>query len=563
MKDILKIDLGAENNLNQKSHDRNESGLINDWFDSKLKKQGLTEFKRVGHCSKGNVKIYHSVCGTTIEVNPDNFFRRKVLCRHCFQMSKNEELQGLLDSKFNKELELLDDYKTSREKVYVKHLPCRNILHRTPDYFKEKESGAKICECQKEKIIEINKNNPEYIKRNNKKFDNKLIKRGLIDYKRKSDYLDENTKIVMMHLKCGKEFEVEPKNFFRRKNKCEFCYKKSAKKKKRSLPKNEYYQNKIDIMTNKEFKLLSDYYNLSSYVKLKHNVCDYVFTVRADNFEVNKDKCPKCAGREEKHNKTIGQKIRDLELLLNDEYEIITKVFSYEDTVKVRHKKCENEFSCSVSSIYNSKDKTGIKCSVCELEHRKEEFLDKLDRTYKHKFTLRGSYKGINRPALFRHSECGGTFRVTPYYMLKAKMTTCPKCRDEIRELEFKNKLKNIHNDEYLLVGEYAGSHKKVKLQHKKCDSVFEVNTSNLFKLKTPCKECNKQIELLKRKENCINKINNKYNGLFSLKGEYLNTKTDTQFYCHDCNNTFDEKPEVLMFKNKKCPHCESGKNKG
>lgn len=558
MESSLKFISEVKNKMNQEKLRENTIKSKNNWLDLKLKEYGLTEFKRVGDYSDRNVMVYHSVCNKTMEVNPENFFRRKVKCDHCFQVSKNNEFQEFLNSKFNNEFELMDDYKASRTKVRVKHIVCGKILNRTPEYFNKKDADDKICSCQEKKVIKVDKDNPEYIKKMNRKFDNKLIKKGLIDYKRKSDYIDDDTKIVMYHIKCKREFEVEPKNFFRRQNKCLFCYNQERKNKKLSLPKNDFFQNKIDKIGNKEFELLSDYYNLGSYVSLKHKTCGHIFEVRADNFESNKEKCPKCAGRDDVFNKTITQKIKELESQLNNEYEIITKAFTYSDMIKLRHKACGNEFYCSVSSVQHSKGRKRIKCPKCELEDRREEFLDKLNRMYKNKFTLAGAYKGINRSTLFRHRECGRTFKVTPYYMLKSEVATCPECRAEMRHAEFKNKLKSFYDDEYVLVGKYDKANKKVKLKHKTCGSIIDVYPTNLFKVKYLCKECNKDSELLRRKEKCVLKINNKYNGLYTLEGDYSGTKIKTQFRCNNCKQSFSERPEILLYKNKRCPHCKS-----
>lgn len=397
------------------------------FFANKLIKKELSDFELVGDYDSEIITLNHKKCGNTFTTNPNNFFRRKEKCEHCFQIKLNKEFQKFLDEKFNGEFKLTGDYKTSRTKVSVVHINCGAVIEKTPDALRKMEDINALCKCTKHKVYLANK---ELVRKNNLIFDNRLIKEGLIDFKRKSDYITCYDEIKLYHIKCKKEFTVTPYNFFKRKNKCECCSKNKGSRV--SVQKNDFYQNKLDELTNKEFLLLSDYYNSNSYIELKHLVCGHKFEVRADNFESSKSKCPKCAGRED-INETPNQKVKKIEKILNNEFEILTKYFTYRDKVKLRHIKCGTEFECRASSLPNGKSKNNskIKCEVCLSEERKEAFLDRLSRVQGGNFTLRGKYKGMNELAMFRHVECGATFKVTASYMLRKPLKECPKCREK------------------------------------------------------------------------------------------------------------------------------------
>ena len=407
----------------------------------------------------------------------------------------------------------------------------------------------------------VSKHNQEernIIDKNNIMFDNKLKQKGLIDFIRKSDYIKSDIEIKLFHIKCGKEMSVKPDNFFKRKHKCLHCYKKELKTKKKAVPKNDFFQNKINILTNNEFKLLSDYYNAGSYVKLKHIVCGHIFETRADNFEMAQNKCPKCANRNNINNKTISQKIKELENLLDNQYEILTKVFTCDDNIIIRHKYCGEEFKCSVSSILKLKNKKRItiKCPKCNLEDRKEDFLDKLDRIQNNEFAIKSKYRGMYTPMTFYHKKCRSIFKAKPVNLLVRKVETCPACREDSREKKFKEKLKSTYNNEFELISEYESSDKKIILKHKKCGSSFEIFPTNLFNGNYPCKECSKKMKALEKKEKYVAKIKDIYNGKFTFTGEYLGVKSKTEFTCNLCNNTFEDTLDKISRGKRKCPHC-------
>ena len=404
-----------------------------------------------------------------------------------------------------------------------------------------------------------NINNREYNKErnlSNLKFDNKLKKHGLIDFVRKSDYIDGNTEIKLFHIKCTQSFYVKPNNFFKRKHKCLHCHKKETKGIIKSKPKNSFYQEKINLITNNEFILVSDYYNSKSYIKLKHLKCNNIFESRADNFEKSKNKCPYCSDRDNTFNKSISEKIHDIEKILDFEYEILNKVVYSDGKVKLRHKACGKEFECSMSSITKFKNKKmiRIKCPKCYLEDRTEDFFDKLDRLYRGEFKLRGGCKGMHTPTKFYHKKCDSLFEVPPYYLLKDKVSECSKCKEISKKADFEKRLNDVYEDEFKLIN-YISGDKKVTLEHRKCVNVFDIHPSNLFHGSFPCKECLKKEKNKNKKIKYEEKINKLYNGKFSFVGEYLGIKTKTEFKCNSCDNTFYETPDIITQGRRTC-HC-------
>lgn len=473
--------------------------------------------------------------------------------------AKNLEFDNRLQINKLDEFIRRSDYIENGVDIKLLHTKCNKEFSVKPRNFFKRKNKCLYCSN-----IKLGNNNSKKIKANNtlknSRFDNKLKKDGLIGFIRKSDYVDRDTEIKLLHVKCNKEFSVKPSAFYKRKHKCPYCYNK-GKNIKKSKPKNEYYQNKIDEMTNKEFLLLSDYYNLNSYVKLKHISCGHIFEIRADNFELSKDKCPKCSNKKNIHSKTISQKINELESLLNNEYEIITKAFNSEDMIWIRHKSCGKKMQCSVSSItkLRTKQRTGIKCPTCNLEYRRDEFLDKLDRMYGREIKMTGSYKGMRTPTKFYHSKCDQRFEQIPFYLLKNKLDYCPKCKEETKEMNFKQKLYNLYKDEFKLVSRYNGYNELLKLKHKKCGSIIEISPANLFKRNHPCTECFNKERTLKNKLKYEKAIKAKHGENIVFAGDYLGSRVKTEFYCNICDNSFFETPDIVLRK-RNCPHCTKKK---
>lgn len=432
--------------------------------------------------------------------------------------------------------------------VKIFHTNCGNEFFIKPRYFFNKERKCPHCLTE------------EFINKKNRVFDNKLKKRGLVDFIRKSDYVDIDTEIKLLHIKCRREISVKPKYFFKQKKKCPHCYKKESKNRTRAIPKNEFYQNKIDILTNKEFILLSDYYNLNSYIKLKHIKCGHVFETRADSFEKRKNKCPNCSDIKKHYNKTVLQKVKELEDLIGSQYEILDRGFNYNDNILIKHKSCGHTFKLNVASItkFKNKKRVQILCPKCNAEDRKESFLDNLDRIQGPDIKLKGAYKGALTPTKFYHKKCNKTFVTKPYYLLRRKMETCPECRNDSQQENFLKKLNSLHGDKFELVGSYNGYDNKVRLKHKSCGSIFDIFPSNLFEKRNPCRECSKKEILLEKNKQYKKKIKNLYKGKFNLIGEALGVKYEAEFLCNSCGNTFKEKLETVLRGKKKCPNCKN-----
>ena len=451
----------------------------NNSFNNKLIKNGLRSYILIGNYNSKSVKLYHKDCGSYITTHPDKFFERKEKCAVCLQNRLNKEFQDFLDSKFNGEFKLVSNYKNNETKVSLEHTTHGFIIKKTPKSLKKiKNIGS---------FREYTNNNSNINFNCNTNFSNRLIRNGLPNYKLIGNYNSDS--ITLYHEDCGSYISTHPDKFFKRKEKCAVClqnrlnkefqdfldskfngefklvsnYKNNETKvslehiicgsivhntpkvlkyikgnnnicecikEQHNLNKKLFYQDKINKLTNNEFELLSDYHNLNTYIQLKHLKCGYIFETRPDTFEASIEKCPKCANRDSK-DISASERVHFIEKNLDNKFQILTKYFTIRDKVKLKHKSCGRIIERSASSLPYSKSKikNRVKCDVCDLEERTDDFLDKLSRVQQNRFTLRGKYKKMTTPTLFRHTECNGVFKATPHYMVKKELYDCPKCR--------------------------------------------------------------------------------------------------------------------------------------
>ena len=474
------------------------------------------------------------------------------------QLIKNKRFQDELDTLFNKEIKLMSDYIIADKPVRLKHIKCGNEFSLSRRYVIKKESAGILCGCVKGFSRELTD-------LKNKKFDKKLAKEYQSEYKRLSDFKGINEDIVLLHRKCNRKIVDSPSNFFKRKHKCPHCYKVSSKKIKRAVPKNEFYQDKIDNLTNKEYELMSDYYNLGSHIKLKHRVCGHVFPVRPDSFENAKEKCPSCAGRLDKKPQTLSEMISTIENQLDNEYELLTKLFTLDDFVSLRHKKCGTIIERTGNTIkqYNKNGNPNLKCPTCEEENKKEDFLDKLNKLYGDDYGIRGyfKYQGLEKEVSLHHKKCGKNFKVKPINMLNHPQKYskyCSGCEQDYKRNEYNEKIVNYYGDSYELYGEYEDSYKKVDIIHKECGTIIKKRKNNLFDSKNLCPVCRVKNRIKAQLEKIDLAMKNLYNNEVIFTGEYKSMRDKSKFYCTKCESDFYKTPEKMVQKRIKCPNCNS-----
>lgn len=187
-----------------------------------------------------------------------------------------------------------------------------------------------------------------------------FVRANTEDFEVRGDYINNETKILMYHKECKREFLIRPADFKRRKR-CSPC---NIKKKKTT---NEYKE-QVKELSNDEYEILEEYVNDSTNILTKHRRCGYEWKMRPTHFIQGK-RCPKCAGNLKKTTKEFTSEV---ESIVNDEYLVLSEYQGAHEKVRFKHNSeiCNNhEFMMAPTDFLS--DKRCPKCKVINQSGKK------------------------------------------------------------------------------------------------------------------------------------------------------------------------------------------------
>ncbi|KFZ25606.1 MAG: hypothetical protein KQ78_02198 [Candidatus Izimaplasma bacterium HR2] len=244
-----------------------------------------------------------------------------------------------------------------------------------------------------------------------------------------------------------------------------------------------------EFVESKEYKLLSEYINAQTKVKIKCNK-GHIYEVRPYTFKQGHI-CPKCSNK-----CPIQAKEQFLELITKDGYKLISKYKGTKTKVKLR---------CSRNHIWEVKPntfKTGkrcIKCAgLCPIQAEKE-FKELLVSVG---YELLSEYKNVATKVKIRCNK-GHEYEVRPNNFKKGRR--CPRCPIIQASKEFKELVESMG---YKLLSEYIDTKTKLKLR---CKEGHEYSvTPSSFKQGSRCPICferrsQKEIDILNYVKSSIN----------------------------------------------------------
>lgn len=174
------------------------------------------------------------------------------------------------------------------------------------------------------------------------------------------------------------------------------------------------------------------------------------------------------------------------------EYIIISEYTGMSKQAIFKHLKCGKEY---INTPFNFM-KRNQRCSDCNSSsrHRKDKNKEKFEELINslEDYDLLTEYERNNKHVLIKH-VCGHSWKVTPV-KFKNKGTRCPYCNggSVFTQEMFVKKFRNIHKDDYSILGEYKNAETKIEIKHNKCDRVFLAMPINITKSKNPtgCPYC-------------------------------------------------------------------------
>jgi predicted Zn-ribbon and HTH transcriptional regulator len=128
---------------------------------------------------------------------------------------------------------------------------------------------------------------------------------------------------------------------------------------------------------------------------------------------------------------------------------------------------------------------------------------------------------------------------------------------------EFIKEVKELVNEEYTVLEKYKSSSIKIKIRHNTCNNIYEV-TPNKFLQGRRCPYCKSKAiskSLIRTQKEFEDIINNKFNGEYTVLGNYINNSVKLEIKHNKCKNTWMVSPTNILNNRSTCPYC-SGKHK-
>lgn len=255
----------------------------------------------------------------------------------------------------NSKVELLStEFKNSKTKMKFR-CECGNIFETNFDMFKRKNK-RQCNDCGKRNQIS------KQVK-THKTFCEEVEKYGNEEYEVVGNYINNCTKIEILHSKCGTVYEVTPRKFIsgRRCPKCNKNIKYTT---------NEIKE-KINKLTNGEYELISEYVNYDTHISVKHKECGNIWEVLPHNFFKKRGtRCPKCCGREYWNTLSFANYVKET---TSGEYEVVGKYINARQKIKVLHKKCG-----TIYEVFPYSFVAGNRCPNCKISHGEQKIKEYL-----------------------------------------------------------------------------------------------------------------------------------------------------------------------------------------
>lgn len=246
--------------------------------------------------------------------------------------------------------------------------------------------------------------------------------------------------------------------------------------------------------------------------------------------------------------------------LTHGEYELVSEYINSNSNITLKHKKCGNVYTVKVHTFA-----TGRRCPKCQNQANKgiDKFKKEMNEIYGREYTVIGKYVNARTKILLRHNVCGNTIEVTPCAILKKRI--CKFCNGgvEINHDEFIERFSKRNDcSEYEILGKYIKSNRKIKVRHKKCDSVEYITPTALIQGQS-CKKCVAEIRGINRRRKMALKFKEVFNILaeneYDLLSEYEYADRKVKIRHKICGNNYEVTPHKFI-QGDRCPYCKNSK---
>lgn len=234
-----------------------------------------------------------------------------------------------------------------------------------------------------------------------------------------------------------------------------------------------------------EFESLESYKGNKVKILHRHKICGYEWMVKPNVLMTNTYGCPFCSGKVRKDTNYFKKEVSEL---VGDEYEVLTEYKNTHSKIRFIHK-CGNEFKMTAHNFL-----AGQRCPVCQ--HRSyvkdtTEFKSEVYDLVVDEYSVIGEYSNVKTKIEMVHNACRNSYYVTPNDFLQGYR--CPHCYGNIKKTQeiFEKNVREIHGDEYTVIGKYVNYSTKVQVKHNICGHEWNVTPRDFLYSKSGCPKCN------------------------------------------------------------------------
>ena len=274
----------------------------------------------------------------------------------------------------------------------------------------------------------------------------------------------------------------------------------------------EDFKERVKNLTGNEYKVLGNYTNSQTPIKMKHMKCGYEWMANPNSFSQGR-RCPKCSGHFKRTDKEFKEEIFNL---VGDEYTFLDKFKDTKTKMRILHKKCGKEFLMTPTHFIHSNNR----CPHCIKNATKntELFYEEVRNSTNGEYELKSEYINSQTPVKILHYKCGNIYKVRPYNFSNGHR--CPKCRSSKGENKIIEILENL-NIKY-----------KREVYFKDCKNKFPLRFDFQLIL-----ENNSNIILLE------------YDGIFHFKTQYYQESYENQKIRDNIKNEYCKKNNIHLYR--------------
>lgn len=188
-----------------------------------------------------------------------------------------------------------------------------------------------------------------------------------------------------------------------------------------------------------------------------------------------------------------------------------------------------------------------------------DEFKDRVENMYDGEYEVIGKYKNSKTKIDIKHNICGNIYNPLPNDFLRGR-STCPTCSGNYKRTteDFKKEVFDLTGDEYVVLGEYISAHNPILIRHNICGNEYYGNRNGFLKGHR-CPKCSVENRVEKRTFSKKHILNFiSSKGYEYVSGEYKNAYSDLQVKCSK-KHTFTTK-YVYLYSNIGCPICNASR---